>query len=152
MPREIERKSPAEPEARGPEPSLELGSMDLSALSTRQLLARIAEDVKELVKTEVQLARAELKADLREEAGAAKGLGAAALLGYAGVLLLLVTAVFGLAEVMPAWGAGLLVAGVLLAAGAAAGLLGWRKRVKTPLDRTRRQVTETLEWAKGRAP
>jgi uncharacterized membrane protein YqjE len=124
----------------------------VSALPTRELLSRIAENVKELVTTEVKLAKAELKVDVKDEVAAAKGLGAGALLGYAGVILLLVTAAMGLANVMPAWAAGLIVAGVLLAAAAIAGLIGWRKRIKSPLGRTRRQVTETLAWAKGKAP
>jgi hypothetical protein len=124
----------------------------VSALSTRDLLARIAEDAKELVQTEVQLARAELKVDLREEVTAAKGLGVGALLAYAGVILLLVTAVLGLSNVLPPWAAGLCVAGVVLLAAAVVGLYGWRKRIPKPLGRTRRQVTETLAWAKGHAP
>jgi putative superfamily III holin-X len=129
-----------------------LASADLSTLSTKDLLGRIAEEVKELVTVEVQLAKAEVKADVREEIAMAKGLGAGALLGYAGIILLLVAATFGLANVMAGWAAALVVAGVVLVAAAAAGFFGWSKRVKNPLGATRRQVTETMEWAKGRTP
>jgi hypothetical protein len=125
---------------------------EIAALSTRDLLTRIAADARDLIQTEVQLVKTELKADLKAEAGAAKGLGAGALLGYAGIILLLVAATLGLANVMPGWAAGLVVGGVLLAAAAVASLVGWRKRVKIPMGRTRRQVTETLQWAKERAP
>jgi hypothetical protein len=129
-----------------------LSEVQLANLSTKDLLGRIAEDVKELVTVEVQLAKAEVKADLREELTMAKGLGAGALLGYAGVILLLVAGAFGLANVMPGWAAALVVAGALLLAAAGSAAFGWSKRVKNPLGATRRQVTETMEWARGRAP
>ncbi|HEY0707465.1 MAG TPA: phage holin family protein [Polyangia bacterium] len=129
-----------------------LSEAQLANLSTKDLLGRIADEVKELVTVEVQLAKAEVKADLREEITMAKGLGAGALLGYAGIILLLVAAAFGLANVMAAWAAALVVAGTVLVAAAGAAAFGWSKRVKHPLGATRRQVTETMEWAKGRAP
>ena len=125
---------------------------DLAALSSRELLGRIGSELKDLVQVEVKLAQAEVKADLQAELATATGLGLGALLGYAGVVLLLVTAVLGLGTVMPGWLAGLLVAGVTLGAAAIVGGLGWKRRVKSPLGRTRRQINETLEWAKGRAP
>ncbi|HEY0715296.1 MAG TPA: phage holin family protein [Polyangia bacterium] len=133
-------------------PLSSLSEAQLANLSTKDLLGRIAEDVKELVTVEVQLAKAEVKADLRAELTMAKGLGAGALLGYAGVIMLLVAAAFGLANVMAGWAAALIVAGALLLAAGASAAFGWSKRVKNPLGATRRQVTETMEWAKGRAP
>lgn len=131
---------------------LPLRPRDASSLSMTELLGRIAVDVKELVKTEVALAKSEVQADLREEAKAAKGLGVAALLGYAAVVLLLVTVILALAEVLQAWAAGLIVSGVVLVAAGIFAALGWAKRVKTPMGRTRRQVKQTLEWAKGQVP
>jgi uncharacterized membrane protein YqjE len=124
--------------------------LDPTQLSARDLLARIAADTRDLVRTEVALARAELAEDLRAEKAAATGLGIGALLAYAGVIFLFVALVFGLSGEMPDWGAALVVAGGLFVGGGLAALYGWRKRVARPLERTRRQVGETLEWAKGR--
>lgn len=121
-----------------------------AVLSTTDLIKRLFGDVKELVQTEVALAKVELKRDLKAEAAAAKGLGAAALLGYAGVILLLVTAVFALAEVMPGWAAGLLVSVVVLAAAGLSAAIGWSKRVRTPMEKTRKEAKATLTLAKER--
>jgi hypothetical protein len=38
----------------------------------------------------------------------------------------------------------------VLAVGTAAGLIGWGKRVKQPLEATRRTVKEGATWAKER--
>jgi uncharacterized membrane protein YqjE len=121
-----------------------------AALSTKELVKALLGDVTELVKTEVELARTELKRDLKTEAGMAAGLGAGALLAYAGIVMLFVTVVLALGAVMPAWGAGLLVTGLLFAAAAASSAIGWAKRVRHPLERTRREAQATLALAKER--
>jgi hypothetical protein len=136
----------------GKPPPRSLAEAELSGLSTRELLARIADEVKALVKVEVELAKAEVKSDLRSEIVMAKGLGAGALLGYAGIVMLLVAATFALANVVVGWAAALMVAGAVLVPAAASAAFGWSKRVKHPMGATRRQVTETMGWAKGRAP
>ena len=51
---------------------------------------------------------------------------------------------------MPGWAASLVVAAVVLAIGTAAGLWGWAKRVKKPLDTTRRSLQENVRFAKER--
>ena len=121
-----------------------------SALSTKELVKTLVGDVTELVKTEVELAKTEFKRDLRTEATMAAGLGAGALLAYAGIILLFVTMVVALSAVMPAWGAGLVVAGLLFAAAGASSAIGWAKRVRTPMERTRREAQATLALAKER--
>ena len=97
---------------------------------------------------EIELARAELKADLRAQLLIAKRLATAAVLALLGIDLLLVAVVFALAHVMPGWLAALAVGVLLLAAGAAVGLVAWRGRVRVPLAVTRKNVKEDLEWAK----
>ena len=121
-----------------------------STLSTKALVKTLLGDVTELVKTEVALARTEFKRDLKTEAHSAAGLGAGALLAYAGIILLFVTMVLALGSVMPAWGAGLVVAGLLFAAAATSAAIGWAKRVRNPLERTRREAQATLALAKER--
>ena len=121
-----------------------------AALSTKDLVKALLGDVTELVKTEVELAKTEFKRDLKTEASMAAGLGAGALLAYAGIILLFVTMALALSTVMPAWGAALVVAGLLLAAAGASAAIGWAKRVRTPLERTRREANATLALAKER--
>jgi uncharacterized membrane protein YqjE len=121
-----------------------------AAMPTKNLLKNLVADVTELVKTEVTLAKTELRRDLKAEMTTAKGLGAAALLGYMGIILLFVTIILALGNVMPTWAAGLLVSGLVLAAAAISGALGWAKRVRTPLSHTRHELKATLAMAKER--
>jgi uncharacterized membrane protein YqjE len=119
-----------------------------AALSSAELIKTVMQKVAELAKTEFELAKTELKADLKAESSAAKGLGVAAVAGLVALNLLMVTAVLALAQVMPAWGAGLLVSGVMLLIAVIAGVTGWGKRVKSPLARTRRDIKEDVQWTK----
>jgi uncharacterized membrane protein YqjE len=124
--------------------------VNAGALSNRDLWKTLLSDATELVKTEVTLAKTELRRDLKREASMAAGMGAGALLAYAGIILLFVTVVLALSTVMPAWAAGLVMTGLLFAAAGASAALGWAKRVRTPLERTRREAQATLSLAKER--
>ena len=132
------------------EKSIALFPVNPAALSTKELLKTLVGDVTELIKTEVALAKAELRRDLKAEAVAATGLGAAALLAYAGIILLFVTAIIALGQVLPLWGAALLVTGLVFAAAIAAAAIGWAKRVRKPMERTRREAQANLAMAKER--
>ena len=82
----------------------------------------------------------------------ASGLGVAGLCAIFGVQLLLTALVLGLMEagVLPGWAAALIVAAVIFAIGAGVGLWGWGRRVRKPLDTTRRSLQEDVRWAKER--
>ncbi len=124
----------------------------LRGMKTRDLVTEIARTASLLARKEVELARAELKADIRAEIGMAGGLGAAGLAAILTVQLLLTAAVLALMEagVLPGWAAALAVAAVVLGAGTGVGLWGWAKRVRRPLDSTRRSLREDVRWAKQR--
>lgn len=88
------------------------------------LVHRLTEQVPELIRSEMRLAQAELTAKGKK---AGMGLGmfsAAGLLAFLGLATLVATAVLGLAEVLPAWAAALMVAVVLLAGAGVAALAG----------------------------
>ncbi len=124
----------------------------LRRMRTRELVSEVARTASALARKEVELAKAELRADLRREAKMAGGLGAAGLLAVWGVELLLVAVVLALMEggVLPGWAAALIVAAVVLAIGAVVGLWGWSRRVRKPLDATRHSLQEDVRWAKER--
>jgi uncharacterized membrane protein YqjE len=128
--------------AHGPDP--------LRGMRTRDLVGELARKASLLARKEVELAKAELKADVRREVRMAGGLGVAGLCALFTVQLLLVAVVLALMEsgILPGWGAALVVAAVVLAVGTAAGLWGWARRVRTPLDTTRRSLREDVRWAK----
>ena len=120
------------------------------ALSTRQLLTQLLETVSLLVTKEVELARAELKADLKAELDMVKLLVAAGTVAMFGINLLLVSAVFALTAWVPGWLAALAIAVLLLAIGALLALFGWKRRVSAPMAVTRKTVREDVQWAKER--
>jgi hypothetical protein len=121
-----------------------------TSLSTKELLSRIMEEGSTLVRKEVELARAELMADIKAETKVAKALGVGAVLGICGLNLALVTIVLALGLVMPLWLSGVIVTAVVLATAAIVALVGWKRRVRAPLDRTRKHLKEEVKWMKER--
>lgn len=105
------------------------------------------DDVRDLIREEVALARAELRQEMSKASGAAVqfGIAGAALL-FAGVCFLVAIAL-GLAALLdwPAWAGFAVVAGVLAAIGAFT-FAGGRRAVKTvqPLPRTMHTIKENF--------
>ncbi|MEP6651755.1 MAG: phage holin family protein [Myxococcales bacterium] len=130
-----------------PTPTLGRQARDLS---TVELVKEITAEVGLLAQKQIELAKAELKADLRAEAATVGGLGVAALAALATVNLLLVTLVLALAQTMRPWLAGLLVSALTLVVAGIVALISWNKRVRSPLERTRRTVKEDVQFTKER--
>jgi len=122
----------------------------ITQLSTLQLVREIAVNASLLVKKQIELARTELRADVRTEAKAAGGLTLAAIGAIIMVTLLLMTAAFALALVMPAWGAGLIVSGVMAAVVAVLAGVSWRRRVRKPLATSRTALSRDIRFTKER--
>ena len=122
----------------------------LEAMSNKELLQHVMQGAVLLAKKEVELAKVELKADLKNEVAMAKGLGAAGLCAIWTVGMMLVAAAMALGTRLPEWAAALIVAAGVLLVGTVAGLLGWGKRVKNPMETTRRSIKEDVQWAKER--
>jgi hypothetical protein len=119
-------------------------------LSTPQLVKRIAETGSLLVEKEVELAREELKADVKAELGGAALLGVALVAALIGAILLVVAGVFVLAWWIPAWVAALGVAALALAVAGGLGFLGWGRVARRPLALTIKTVMEDWQWVKER--
>ncbi len=110
--------------------------------STADLLSQLTEQTSALIRSELALAQLEIK-DSAKRAGKGAGLlGAAGVLGFYGLGVLIATAVIALALLLPWWLAALIVAVVLLLAAAIAGLMGKKQVTQaTPLvERTTRSV------------
>lgn len=119
-------------------------------IPTRDLLRGIVADGTELIRKEIALAKAELRANMHASVTMAKGMVAAAVLGLIGLTLLFVTIIFALANVLPGWAAALIVTGCVLAGAGIAFGIAWAKRIKHPLAQTRAQIKEDVRWAKER--
>jgi uncharacterized membrane protein YqjE len=119
-------------------------------LTTPELVKELAAHLGSLVRKQIELAKAELRADLRAEILTARTLGIAALAALIAVNLLLVTAALVLALVMPAWLAGLIVTGFAVLVAATTAAIGWSRRLKKPLARSRHALEEEVRWSKER--
>jgi uncharacterized membrane protein YqjE len=117
--------------------------------STPHLVGEIGSQLLELAQIEVELVRTELASDMRSGRRTLVWLGAAAVAALVGFTLLLVAVVLALATAMPGWLAALIVAVVMLGAGALGGYLGWRHRPRSPLALTRKSLKEDWEWLKA---
>jgi uncharacterized membrane protein YqjE len=121
--------------------------------SLSDVLQDILRNVQEIVRSEVRLA----KTEIREEAGKAKFsavlIGAGAVTAIFAILFLLFMIVYALALFMPSWAAALIV-GAALAILATLMLMGGIRRFKqirpTP-ERTVEIIKENVEWAKQKA-
>jgi membrane protein len=123
-------------------------STRVQALPTRELLGEIVEKAGLLARKEVELAKTELKADLKSQLGMAKGLGIAGLAGLLGVNLLLVAVVLALAPLVTPWLGALILGGILVVGGGIVAWVSWKRRVSNPLALTRKSLKEDVQWAK----
>ncbi len=116
-----------------------------------QVLQEIVGDVQDILRSEVRLAKAEIRQEAGKAAKSTGMLGAGAFLAAYAFGFLLLTLVYALGIVVPWWAAALLVA-VLVAIPAAVLIRAGLKRFKqvdiTP-DKTIRSVKENVEWVKS---
>jgi len=119
--------------------------------SIGELIGNISDDLSQLFRQEVELAKAELKQEAAKAGKAAGMLGGAGFAGYLAVVLLSFAAVFGLANVMDAGWAALIVAVVWAVVGGVLYSTG-SKQLKT-VDPTPRRTVDTLKedakWLKN---
>jgi hypothetical protein len=122
----------------------------VTRLSNLQLVKELVSQLSLLAKKQVELAKAEIRADVRAEAKVAGGLGLAAVGAIIVATLLLVTAALALSLVLPGWAAGLIVTGVVAIAVAIVAGVSWKRRVRTPLSHSRSELKEDVRFAKER--
>lgn len=118
--------------------------------SLGELVGRLGEDVGDLISTQFELAKAELRHDVTEARKAATLLGAGIGAAVLTVLMLSFAAAWGLAEAMDAGWAFLLV-GVVYAIAAAVLLQQGRARLdeaKPVGEQTVETLKEDVEWAR----
>lgn len=126
-------------------------SEQVSETSIGELIGNISNDLSQLFRQEIDLAKAELKQEATKAGKAAGMLGGAGFAGYLAVVLLSFAVVFGLANVMDAGWAALIVAVVWGVIGAALYATGG-KRLKTVDPMPRRTVDtikEDARWLKN---
>jgi len=116
----------------------------------KDVVQGIIGNVQDIIRSEVRLAKAELADQATKARSALTVMGAGALAGIYSVALLLVTCVLGLATVLPAWMAALIVAGV---SGIVSAILmsigtGRLRTVHPTPEKAIHTVKENVRWAK----
>jgi hypothetical protein len=122
----------------------------VSDLSLGQLVSELSSDLSDLIRQEVALARAET---MEKVSAAAQGAGLMAgggAVAYAGLILLLIAAAFGLANYMPFWLAALIVGVVAIVVGLILALSGrgrLREATSAP-EKTIETMKDNAEFVK----
>jgi putative superfamily III holin-X len=120
--------------------------------SIAHTVGRLIDDVRELFREEVALARAELRQEVSAFGAAAAAMGTGAVAGAFALafLLLGIAQAFAALVGWPAWG-GYIAMAVVLGIVAAAALIGGRKKVhRVQMPQTVESIKETKEWMKDR--
>ena len=92
-----------------------------------QLIQQVTEESSRLVRTELKLAQAEMTEKAKTAGVGLGAFGAAGILALYGVGCLILTGVYALSLVLPAWAAALIVGAVVLAVAGVAALVGKKK-------------------------
>lgn len=123
------------------------GYTGLEHETTGALVGELLGEAKQLVREEVRLAKAELKADAREAGAGAGFLGAAAFVANGAFLCFVAMLVFALAYVLPIWlAAGLVGFGLMGVAGLLAAI-GSSRFSRIGMEETIETVREDGQWA-----
>lgn len=114
------------------------------------VLRDIVQNVQDIVRSELRLAKTELREEIVKAKTAATLLGLGAVCGFFAAFFALLAGVFALSRVVPNWAASLIVAG---AVGILAGAMfypGWKRlRAVHPIpEHTVHSVKENIQWAK----
>ena len=124
-------------------------SVDVRDRSVGELLGQISKDMSQLVRQEIDLAKAEVKQEVTKVGKGAGMLGGAGFAGYMVALFLSLTLAYGIGTFWPAW-VGALIVGLLWAAVGAVLYTGGRKQLKSvngPVQ-TKETLKEDAQWVR----
>jgi hypothetical protein len=144
-------RNSGETSSRAGETSGRTGDAPRQDKSLTALLSDLASETTTLVRKEVELAKAEMSQKVGEAVTGVVALAGGALVAFAGLIYLLLAAVYGLTRVIPDWAAALAVGGGVLIVGLIMVLLGKSKLSAANLQpkRTLDTLQEDKRWAKS---
>jgi uncharacterized membrane protein YqjE len=125
---------------------------DSSGRSISDMVKDIGSGIRDIVRSEIKLAKVELADTAERVRSASLMLASGGILGIYAIGFILLAAFFALEIALPAWAAALIL-GVILFAGAAVGISSGRARLKTIRgpQKTLQTVKEDLRWIKEQA-
>ncbi len=121
-----------------------------SDASIGELFGRLGEDVSQLITSQVELARRELKDEARAAVRVGGLFGAGAIAAHLALLLVCFAAAWGLSEIVPE-GVAFLIVAVVVGAVAATLMVVGRRRMEMAKDiapQTVRSLKEDVEWTR----
>jgi len=127
--------------------------MPTTERSLADVLQDIVRNIQNIVRSEVLLAKTEIREEIFKAGMASIMIVAGGLVGAFALFFLLFSAVYGLTRVVPDWAAALIVGGALavIAGGLVALGAGRFKQVRPAPEKTIETLKENLEWAKRQA-
>jgi uncharacterized membrane protein YqjE len=118
--------------------------------SISSVLRDIVQNVQDIVRSELRLAKIEIGEELTKAKTAVVLLGISAVGGFLAVFFALIAAVFALSKIVPNWAAALIVAAAMGIGAAALAYAGRKRlrRVNTIPAHTVENLKENIQWAK----
>ena len=118
--------------------------------SVSEVVQDILQNVQDILRSEVRLAKAEIRREATQAASAALWITVGVVVALSAWIFLLWSAAYGLATLLPMWGATLVIAVAMAGAGGALITAGLRRftRIKPIPERTIDSLKENLEWIK----
>jgi hypothetical protein len=119
-----------------------------------QLFIELTQELRLLFRQEMELFTAEMKEKVTGAGKDAAVIGAGGILVATGLLVLVAAMVLGLATVLPAWVAAVVVGAAFIAAGAISVLVGRKalKHLEIKPEQTAESLKETAQWIKTLKP
>ena len=116
-----------------------------------ELFADHKNEIRTLIKQEMELVRVEVSEKISRMAKNAAALGIGGILLYSGLLALIAAMILGIAVFIPLWLSALLVSILFIIIGAAMVMKGLKdlKQMKAMPERSTETVKETAKWAKS---
>jgi len=127
-----------------------MSTPDTSDKSLGELVATATRDLSTLIRSEVQLAKVEIKQEVTNAGKGAGLLGGAGFLGLLALVFLSISAAYGISRLGPPLGWGFFIVGALYAIGAAVLALTGKKNLQKvgPPEKTIETVKDDVAWAK----
>ena len=122
----------------------------LQSAPTGELFGTLFRQGSELLRKELELARAEIRETVKATVQVTTGMVIAGLFGLVALGTLCAAAVLGLSNAMEPWMAALAVGVVMLVIAGVMAMVAKNKASKKPLERTQRTLKEDVRWAKER--
>lgn len=122
--------------------------------SIGEIIGDVVANAQEMIRTEIRLAKTELRNDAKDAARSTAMLAAGAVLGLFAFGMLLFTAVWALDTALPQWAAGLIVAAAVAIPATILMLVGRSKlkQLEPGPEHTIESMKENVEWVRRQTP